>query len=64
MFSHGSIVHAKELAGARASNCLASSGLRNVAIHDYQTLSLDIVRRIIVERLDDFCAFVAVILRT
>ena len=39
-------------------------GFRNVAVHDYQTLSLDIVRRIIVDRLDDFAEFVAVILRT
>ncbi|MEQ1912410.1 MAG: DUF86 domain-containing protein [Vicinamibacterales bacterium] len=39
-------------------------GFRNVAIHDYQALSLDIVRRIILERLDDFATFVAVILRT
>ena len=38
-------------------------GFRNVAIHDYQTLSLDIVRRIILERLDDFAGFVAAILR-
>ena len=38
-------------------------GVCNVAVHDYQTLSLDIVRRIILERLDDFGEFVAVILR-
>jgi uncharacterized protein YutE (UPF0331/DUF86 family) len=38
-------------------------GLRNVAIHDYQKLNLDIVRRILVEHLDDFLAFARVLLR-
>jgi uncharacterized protein YutE (UPF0331/DUF86 family) len=38
-------------------------GFRNVAIHDYQKLSLDIVRRIITEHLDDFLAFTRVLLR-
>jgi uncharacterized protein YutE (UPF0331/DUF86 family) len=32
-------------------------GFRNVAVHDYQRLNLDIVKAIIVERLDDFRAF-------
>ncbi|MBM3778721.1 MAG: DUF86 domain-containing protein [Acidimicrobiia bacterium] len=39
------------------------AGFRNVAIHDYQKLSLDIVQRIIVDHLDDFAAFVRAILR-
>jgi uncharacterized protein YutE (UPF0331/DUF86 family) len=39
-------------------------GFRNIAIHDYQKLSLEIVRRIIVERLDDFLAFAQVLLRS
>ncbi len=38
-------------------------GFRNVAVHDYQRLSLDIVRSIIRERLDDFLEFTAVLLR-
>lgn len=38
-------------------------GFRNVAIHDYQKLNLDIVRRIIVEHLDDFLVFTRVLLR-
>jgi uncharacterized protein YutE (UPF0331/DUF86 family) len=29
-------------------------GFRNVAVHDYQRLNLDIVKAIILERLDDF----------
>ena len=38
-------------------------GFRNVAIHDYQKLNLDIVRRIVLEHLDDFLAFGQVLLR-
>ena len=38
-------------------------GFRNVAVHDYQKLSLDVVRRIIVERLDDFLEFTRVLLK-
>lgn len=32
-------------------------GFRNVAVHDYQQINLDIVRSVIRERLDDFLAF-------
>lgn len=32
-------------------------GFRNVAVHDYQKLSLEVVRSIIHERLDDFLEF-------
>jgi uncharacterized protein YutE (UPF0331/DUF86 family) len=38
-------------------------GFRNVAIHDYQKLNLEIVRRIIVEHLDEFLAFARLLLR-
>lgn len=38
-------------------------GFRNVAIHEYQKLNLDIVRRIVVEHLDDFVAFTRLLLR-
>lgn len=37
-------------------------GFRNVAIHDYQKLSLDVVRSIIHERLDDFLEFTRLLL--
>jgi uncharacterized protein YutE (UPF0331/DUF86 family) len=37
-------------------------GFRNVAIHDYQALNLEIVRRIVVDHLDDFLAFTKVLL--
>ena len=38
-------------------------GFRNVAIHDYQKLNLEIVRRIVAEYLDDFLAFTKQLLR-
>jgi len=38
-------------------------GFRNVAIHDYQKLSLDVVRSILVERLDDFLEFTRLLLQ-
>jgi uncharacterized protein YutE (UPF0331/DUF86 family) len=38
-------------------------GFRNVAVHEYQKLNLDIVRRIVVEHLDDFQAFATLLLR-
>lgn len=38
-------------------------GFRNVAVHDYQRLSLDIVRAIVANHLDDFLAFAQVVLR-
>jgi uncharacterized protein YutE (UPF0331/DUF86 family) len=39
-------------------------GFRNVAVHDYQKLNLDIVRSIVVEHLDDFLAFARLVLRS
>ncbi|MEQ1760150.1 MAG: DUF86 domain-containing protein [Vicinamibacterales bacterium] len=39
-------------------------GFRNVAVHDYQKLNLDIVRRIVVDHLDDFLTFTRTILRS
>jgi uncharacterized protein YutE (UPF0331/DUF86 family) len=38
-------------------------GFRNIAIHDYQKLNLAIVRRILLEHLDDFLAFTRLLLR-
>lgn len=38
-------------------------GFRNVAIHEYQKLDLEIVRRIVLEHLDDFLDFAGVLLR-
>ena len=38
-------------------------GFRNVAVHDYQKLDLEIVRRIVTERLEDFLRFSERLLR-
>lgn len=38
-------------------------GFRNIAVHDYQRLSLDVVLSIVRERLDDFTEFARVVLR-
>lgn len=37
-------------------------GFRNIAVHDYQRLSLDIVRAIVTDRLDDFLRFARIVL--
>lgn len=37
-------------------------GFRNIAVHDYQRLSLDIVRQIVAQHLDDFLKFTRVLL--
>lgn len=39
-------------------------GFRNVAIHEYQKLNLDIVTSIVTERLDDFLDFARILLRS
>jgi uncharacterized protein YutE (UPF0331/DUF86 family) len=39
-------------------------GFRNVAVHDYTRLNLDIVRSIIEQRLDELLAFSSLALRT
>jgi uncharacterized protein YutE (UPF0331/DUF86 family) len=38
-------------------------GFRNVAVHDYQKLNLDIVRQILLDHLEDFLAFTRLLLR-
>ena len=38
-------------------------GFRNVAVHDYQKLDLEIVRRMVAEHLDDFLRFTERLLR-
>ncbi len=37
-------------------------GFRNVAVHDYRKLDLEIVRRIVTEHLDDFLRFTEALL--
>lgn len=41
----------------------AMVGFRNIAVHDYRKLNLDIVRSIIETRLEDFRAFVTTVLK-
>lgn len=40
-----------------AERMMAMTGFRNIAVHDYQALNLDIVRRIVEEHLQDFLDF-------
>lgn len=54
---------AQLLDAALAERMKKMVGFRNVAIHDYQKLNLQIVRRIVVDHLDDFLAFTRVLLR-
>ena len=54
---------AGRLAPPLAARLKKMMGFRNVAVHDYQSLNLDIVRRILVDHLDDFLAFTRVLLR-
>ena len=50
--------------GALSDRMKRMVGFRNVAIHDYQKLSLDIVQRIITGHLDDFLSFTQTLLRS
>ncbi len=54
---------AGRIAPALAVRMKKMVGFRNVAVHDYQKLNLDIVRRILVEHLDDFLDFTRLLLR-
>lgn len=47
-----------------AENLKAMVGFRNIAVHDYQKLNLDIVQKIIEKQLDDFLVFTKSILRS
>ena len=42
----------------------AMVGFRNIAVHNYQKLNLDVVRAILEQHTDDFRAFAKVVLRT
>lgn len=46
-----------------AHSLQAMVGFRNIAVHNYQELSLDVVRSVIEHRLGDFSAFIQVALR-
>lgn len=44
-------------------NMQAMVGFRNIAVHDYRKLNLDVVRSIIDKRLEDFRGFATAVLR-
>ncbi len=46
-----------------ADRMMRMVGFRNVAIHDYRSLNLEIVKKIVVARLEDFQVFVSAMLR-
>jgi uncharacterized protein YutE (UPF0331/DUF86 family) len=46
-----------------ADRLMRMVGFRNVAIHDYRRLDLQIVKSIVTSRLDDFLAFTATLLK-
>lgn len=45
-----------------AARLKAMVGFRNIAVHDYQAINLDIVRKVIEEHLGDFTAFADLVL--
>ena len=51
------LVKGAELPGDVGEKMTKMVGFRNVAVHDYRELNLDIVESIITEHLDDFPAF-------
>jgi uncharacterized protein YutE (UPF0331/DUF86 family) len=55
---------ARVIDAALADRLKKMVGFRNVAIHDYQRLNLDIVERIVGEHLDDFLAFTHILLKS
>ncbi len=54
---------AGQLDAALAARLKKMVGFRNIAVHDYQKLNLEIVRRILLEHLEDFLAFTRLLLR-
>lgn len=52
------------LDGELAARMRAMVGFRNIAVHDYQKLSLDVVRSILEKHLNDFRRYTAVMLRS
>jgi len=52
------------LDGALAERMRAMVGFRNIAVHDYQKLNLDVVKSILEKHLDDFRRYTAVVLRS
>ena len=51
------------LSGELSQHMQAMVGFRNIAVHEYQKLNLDIVRAILTERLDDFQEFAKLLVK-
>lgn len=47
-----------------ADRMLRMVGFRNVAVHDYRKLDLDVVERIVTDHLDEFLAFASALVRS
>ena len=58
------LAEAKMLDDELASSMRAMVGFRNVAVHDYRKLNLDILRSILENHLDDFRNFAKTILKS
>lgn len=59
------LLHDANLLGAQLAQSMQGMvGFRNVVVHDYQELSVDIVRSILENKLDDFRAFMQIALDT
>ena len=52
------------LSGELSQHMQAMVGFRNIAVHEYQKLNLDIVRAILTERLDDFQKFAKLLVKS
>jgi uncharacterized protein YutE (UPF0331/DUF86 family) len=52
------------LSTEHAARMRAMVGFRNTAVHEYQKLSLDVVKAILEKHLDDFRRYTAVLLRS
>ena len=46
-----------------AERMMAMVGFRNIAIHDYQELNLEIVKQIVEKHLDDFLKFASTLIK-
>lgn len=58
------LVRAGRLEPILAEQLKKMVGFRNVAVHDYQRLSIEIVRHIVHHRLDDLLDFASLLLRS
>ena len=58
------LIQADHLDPKRGANLAAMVGFRNIAVHNYREIDLDVVRRILGTRLDDLSTFAAHLIKT